>query len=130
LPAERAAELLANDGVKATVANARFIKPLDEELILRLARTCGAIVTVEENVIRGGFGAAVLETLASDGIEIPIRNLAVPDRIFEQASQARLRQIAGLTHEDIAKAAHIVIAEKTQTEKPVMSFAEKARTFA
>jgi 1-deoxy-D-xylulose-5-phosphate synthase len=130
LPAERAAEVLAAEGVHATVVNARFIKPLDEELILRLARTCGAIVTVEENVIRGGFGAGVLETLANEGIEIPIRTLGVPDRIFEQASQARLRELAGLTYEDIAKAAQTVIGEKTHIEKPVMSFAEKAKSFA
>jgi 1-deoxy-D-xylulose-5-phosphate synthase len=130
LPAERAAEVLANDGITATVVNARFVKPLDEELILRLARTCGAIVTVEENVIRGGFGAGVLETLANEGIEIPVRTLGVPDRIFEQASQARLRELAGLTYADIAEAARTVIGEKAHTDKPVMSFAEKAKTFA
>jgi 1-deoxy-D-xylulose-5-phosphate synthase len=130
VPAERAAEVLAQEGVEATVVNARFIKPMDEELMLRLARTCGAIVTVEENVVRGGFGAGVLETLANEGIEVPVRTLAVPDHIFEQASQARLRELAGLTYLDIANAARTVIGEKTHVDKPVMSFAEKARTFA
>ena len=60
LPAERAAELLAAEGISASVVNARFVKPLDERLILELASRCGAIVTVEENVKAGGFGSAVL----------------------------------------------------------------------
>jgi 1-deoxy-D-xylulose-5-phosphate synthase len=105
LPAERAADLLAHRGVRATVVNARFVKPLDERLILDLAARCGAFVTVEENSNRGGFGAAVLELLAEYGVVIPVRTLAVPDRIFEQASQARLREMAGLTPDGIAAAA-------------------------
>jgi 1-deoxy-D-xylulose-5-phosphate synthase len=129
-PAERAAELLAKDGVEATVVNARFIKPLDDELILRLVATCGAVVTVEESSIRGGFGAGVLELLANHGVTIPARTLGVPDRVFEQASQARLRQLAGLSPEDIAAAAEAVIGEKIEIPQPVVSFAEKARTFA
>ncbi|MFL5759610.1 MAG: 1-deoxy-D-xylulose-5-phosphate synthase [Thermomicrobiales bacterium] len=129
-PAERAAELLADAHVAATVVNARFIKPLDDDLTLRLAVQCGAIVTVEENSIRGGFGAAVLETLANHGIDVPVRTLAVPDRVFEQAPQARLRQLAGLTAEAIAAAAHTVIGEKPESLHPVVTIAEKARTFA
>jgi 1-deoxy-D-xylulose-5-phosphate synthase len=128
--AERAAELLAKDGIEATVVNARFIKPLDEDLVLQLATTCGAIVTVEESSIRGGFGTGVLELLANHGVTIPARTLAVPDRVFEQASQARLRQLAGLSPEDIAAAAHMVVGEKIEIPQHVVSFAEKARTFA
>jgi 1-deoxy-D-xylulose-5-phosphate synthase len=127
---ERAAEQLLNDGVSATVVNARFIKPLDEALILQLAARCGAIVTVEESSIRGGFGAGVLELLANHGVTIPVRTLAVLDRVFEQAPQARLRQLAGLAPEDIATAAHTVIGEKIKPAPPVVAFAEKARTFA
>ena len=67
LPAERAADLLAAEGIAATVVNARFVKPLDERLILELAARCGAIVTVEENVGAGGFGSAVLELLHEPG---------------------------------------------------------------
>jgi 1-deoxy-D-xylulose-5-phosphate synthase len=111
LPAERAAEMLANEGISATVVNARFIKPLDERLFLELAERCGAIVTVEENTVRGGFGAAVLELLASHGLTLPVRTLGVPDRVFEQASQARLREQAGLTPENIAATAKVVMAE-------------------
>jgi 1-deoxy-D-xylulose-5-phosphate synthase len=113
LPAERAGDLLAAEGVQATVVNARFIKPLDEELILDLARRCGAIVTVEENSERGGFGAAVLELLAKHDLVVPVRVMAIPDRIFEQASQNRLREMAGLTAGNIAAAAHDVAARRT-----------------
>src|SRR6478736_3694291 len=112
VPSQRAADILAHEGVSATVVNARFVKPLDADLILTLARRCGAIVTVEENVLPGGFGAAVLELLAKHDLAIPVRNLAIPDRIFEQASQARLRELAGLSPADIANAARAVIAER------------------
>jgi 1-deoxy-D-xylulose-5-phosphate synthase len=100
-PALGAADLLMNDGVDATVINARFVKPLDEPLLLELADTQEAIVTIEENVIDGGFGAAVLELFAAQGKSIPVRTLGVPDRFFEQASQARLREMAGLSPQQI-----------------------------
>jgi 1-deoxy-D-xylulose-5-phosphate synthase len=112
LPAERAADRLAAEGVQATVVNARFVKPLDEDLILSLARRCGAIVTVEENVVLGGFGAGVLELLSAHELRIPVQVLGVPDRVFEQASQARLREKAGLTPDGIAAAAHMLLQER------------------
>jgi 1-deoxy-D-xylulose-5-phosphate synthase len=105
LPAERAADALAREGIAAAVVNARFVKPLDERIILNLCEECGAIVTVEENVRAGGFGSAVLELLESQQKRVPTRVLAVPDRIFEQASQGRLREMAGLTADYIAEAA-------------------------
>jgi 1-deoxy-D-xylulose-5-phosphate synthase len=112
LTAERAADELAADGIDVTVVNARFIKPLDEELILRLARTNGAIVTIEENTVAGGFGAAVLELLAKNGLSIPVRVLGVPDRVFEQASQQRLRELAGLGISDVVAATRTVVAAR------------------
>lgn len=118
LPAERAADLLAAEGIHASVINARFVKPLDEQLILELARRCGAIVTIEESAALGGFGAAVLELLAKNDISIPVRVLAIPDRIFEQASQGRLREMAGLTPGGISTAAHDVISRKASLHVP------------
>ena len=59
-------------------------------MILDAARTCGHVITIEENSVRGGFGAAVLELLAANDLVLPVRTLGVPDRIFEQASQSRL----------------------------------------
>ncbi|MGC4192675.1 MAG: 1-deoxy-D-xylulose-5-phosphate synthase [Thermomicrobiales bacterium] len=110
--AERAAEDLAADGIEATVVNARFVKPLDEELILALAASHGAIVTVEENAAMGGFGSGVLELLAREGLAIPVKVLGVPDRIFEQASQNRLRELAGLGVKDVVAASQQVLAAK------------------
>jgi 1-deoxy-D-xylulose-5-phosphate synthase len=113
MPAERAADQLLADGINATVINARFVKPLDERLILDVADRCSAIVTVEENVRAGGFGSAVLEFLASQGRSTPVQVLAVPDRVFEQASQGRLREMAGLTADSIAAAARTVLGPRT-----------------
>ncbi len=112
LAAERAADMLAESGVQATVVNVRFVKPLDEELILELADRCGAIVTVEENAAMGGFGAGVLELLAAHDRVIPVAVLGIPDKIFEQASQNRLREKAGLTPAGIAAAARASLSEK------------------
>ena len=103
LTAERAAAMLRTQGVEATVVNARFIKPLDEELILSLADSCGAIITVEENAEMGGFGAGVLELLARNERFLPVHVVAVPDRVYQQASQDRLREMAGLTPEAITE---------------------------
>jgi 1-deoxy-D-xylulose-5-phosphate synthase len=114
LPAERAADLLSADGLSASVVNARFAKPLDDRLILDLAARCGAIVTVEENVRHGGFGSAVLELIESQGVSLPVRVLGVPDRVFEHASQGRLREMAGLTPAQIAEAASTLV----NTHKP------------
>ena len=112
LAAERAADALAADGIQVTVVNARFVKPLDEELILELADRCGAIVTVEENAATGGFGAGVLELLAAHDRVIPVAVLGVPDKIFEQASQNRLREKAGLTTTGIADAGREVLSRR------------------
>jgi 1-deoxy-D-xylulose-5-phosphate synthase len=112
LAAERAADELAMDEISATVVNARFVKPLDESLILDLAQSHGAIVTMEENAVAGGFGAAVLELLAANGLSTPVKTLGVPDHFFEQASQGRLRELAGLGITDAVAAARQVIARR------------------
>ncbi len=115
ITAERAADELAQDNIQATVVNARFVKPLDETLILDLARTHGALVTVEENAAMGGFGSAVLELLSAHGLATPVKVLGIPDRIFEQASQGRLREIAGLGVPDIVAAARQVVSQRRAT---------------
>jgi 1-deoxy-D-xylulose-5-phosphate synthase len=98
------------------------VKPLDERLILDLAARCGAIVTVEEHVKAGGFGSAVIELLTSRDLLLPTRILAVPDRVFEQASQSRLRELAGLTPAHIATAARQLVSLK-QLDMPRMVLA-------
>jgi 1-deoxy-D-xylulose-5-phosphate synthase len=119
-PAQRAAELLKAEGIEATVVDARFVKPLDQQTILDVAHTCGCIVTVEENVLAGGFGSAVTSLLAQKDVTIPVRMLGIPDRVFEQASQQRLRELAGLTANDIAAAARTVLSSRSPEAPPVL----------
>jgi 1-deoxy-D-xylulose-5-phosphate synthase len=102
-PALVAADELAADGVRATVVNARFVKPLDEGLLRRLAARFTALLTVEENVVAGGFGSAVSEAFGRLGAEhVVVRRLGVPDALVEHASAAQQRQVCGLTAADIA----------------------------
>jgi 1-deoxy-D-xylulose-5-phosphate synthase len=118
LTAERAGELLAGEGISAAVVNARFVKPLDERLVVELAQRCGAIVTIEENVRAGGFGSAVLELLDRHQITVPTRVLAVPDRVFEQASQNRLRDLAGLSPTRLVEAVRELVAARERSALP------------
>ncbi|MFT4036614.1 MAG: 1-deoxy-D-xylulose-5-phosphate synthase [Thermomicrobiales bacterium] len=112
LAADRAADQLQAEGIQATVVNARFVKPLDARLFRRLADEIGAIVTVEESAAAGGFGSGVLELLSASGHAAPVRVLGVPDRVFEHASQGRLRELAGLDAAGIAAAARDVLKER------------------
>jgi 1-deoxy-D-xylulose-5-phosphate synthase len=100
-----AAEILAAQGVDATVINARFCKPLADETILAAARRCGSIVTLEDGVTHGGFGSAVLELLAANSVSIPATLLGLPDHFIEHGTIPLLRELAGLTAEDAARRA-------------------------
>jgi 1-deoxy-D-xylulose-5-phosphate synthase len=82
--------------IGATVANMRFVKPLDESLVLELARTHAAIVTVEDNAINGGAGSSVVEFLESKNLQIPVLQLGLPDRFLEHASREQLLAEAGI----------------------------------
>jgi 1-deoxy-D-xylulose-5-phosphate synthase len=82
-PAMEAASELAADGISCAVLNARFVKPLDRERIVALAKRCRVLVTVEEHSVMGGFGSAVLELLAEEGILVPVRTLGVPDMLVD-----------------------------------------------
>ncbi|WP_456433815.1 1-deoxy-D-xylulose-5-phosphate synthase [Thermosulfuriphilus sp.] len=104
-PALKAAEALEAAGVSATVVNARFVKPLDEELILDLVVTHKRLLTVEENSLLGGFGSAVAELLVDRGLLIPMRRLGIPDIFVEHGAPSILRQKLGLTASKIQEAA-------------------------
>jgi 1-deoxy-D-xylulose-5-phosphate synthase len=98
-----AADELALDGVDACVVNARFAKPLDEALILRLGREGGPIVTAEENVRAGGFGEGVLALLQEHGLAGRMLGLrAMPDEIVDHGPQATFRSVYGLDGPGIA----------------------------
>jgi 1-deoxy-D-xylulose-5-phosphate synthase len=101
-----AAELLsAEHGVEATVADARFAKPLDAELVNRLAADHDVLVTVEENVLAGGFGAGVLEHLADHDLlrDVRVIRIGLPDRYVTHGKPALLREEVGLTPDAVAE---------------------------
>jgi 1-deoxy-D-xylulose-5-phosphate synthase len=103
-----AAAILADHGLQATVADARFAKPLDGPLCQRLAREHDLVVTIEENVLAGGFGSAVLEHLEDAFAEGPaerarILRVGLPDRFVTHGKPALLRAEAGLTGEAVAE---------------------------
>jgi 1-deoxy-D-xylulose-5-phosphate synthase len=95
-PCEEAAAV-----INAGVANMRFIKPLDEELILQLAEAYQILVTVEENLIQGGAGSAVSEFLAAQGLVKRVIHLGIPDQFIEQGSQAEQLADCGLDRDGI-----------------------------
>ena len=102
-PAMQAAETLEKDNIDATVINARFVKPLDSELILALAQTNRLIVTVEEAYLAGGFGSAVLELLEENGLQdkIKVVRMGVPDRIITHGDAKLLLAKYGLDADGI-----------------------------
>ena len=99
-----APSLAAGRMLGATVANLRFIKPLDRELVLRLARTHARLVTVEEGCLMGGAGAAVAEALAAEGVVKPLLMLGLPDIFVQHGDPAALLAAAGLDTDGIAAA--------------------------
>jgi 1-deoxy-D-xylulose-5-phosphate synthase len=96
------ASLAAAEEIDATVANMRFVKPLDTELVAYLARSHEALVTVEENVVAGGAGSAVAEALAAAGFSIPILHLGLPDEFIDHGDPAVLLEHCGLDAKGIA----------------------------
>ena len=101
--AEKAAAMLEQQGLSVTVADARFAKPLDMEMIGQLAAEHEALVTLEQGAM-GGFGAIVLQAMAKEGLldqGLKVRSMHLPDRLIEQASPAEMYQDAALTVDDI-----------------------------
>jgi 1-deoxy-D-xylulose-5-phosphate synthase len=88
--------LKAGESLNATVANMRFAKPLDVALVVELARSHDALVTVEEGCVMGGAGSAVLEALAEAGLSVPVLNLGLPDQFVEHGDPAKLLAMCGL----------------------------------
>jgi 1-deoxy-D-xylulose-5-phosphate synthase len=108
---QAAADQLRQKGVQATVVNSRFIKPIDTECIVELASRIPRILTVEENVVQGGFGSAVLEALSDAQIgRFRLRRIGIPDAFVEHGSPSRLRSRYGLDAAGILKAAEKMMA--------------------
>jgi 1-deoxy-D-xylulose-5-phosphate synthase len=103
-PALYAAARLEEEGIRAAVINNRFLKPLDGELICYWAKRTGKILTVEENVLSGGFGTAILELLQEKGLSsIQVKRLGIPDLFVEHGSQSLLRAKYGIDENGIVE---------------------------
>ena len=102
-PAMATAGLLQEKGLRAAVINARFLRPLDEALILPLAKRIGKVVTMEEGSLAGGFGAAVVETLSDHDVLVPVLRIGIPDVLVDHASPEQSKQSLGLTPPQMAE---------------------------
>jgi 1-deoxy-D-xylulose-5-phosphate synthase len=99
-------DILLKEGIRCTVVNCRFVKPLDQEGICRLIDDIPNVITVEENMLQGGFGSAVTEMLADRSIHrVYVRRIGIPDRFIEHGAASVLRMKYGLDSQGIAAAA-------------------------
>ena len=97
--AERLAAMLEREGFSAAVINPRFAKPIDRECVAEYGRNCGLLVTLEDHVLAGGFGSAVLEALSEMELPVPVVRVGWPDEFIEHGKVEALRQKYGLTAE-------------------------------
>jgi len=102
-PAMATAGLLQEKGLRAAVINARFLRPLDEALILPMAQRIGKVVTMEEGSLAGGFGAAVVETLSDHDVLVPVLRIGIPDVLVDHASPEQSKHSLGLTPPQMAE---------------------------
>ena len=116
---EKAADLLAEEGIAVRVVNMRFVKPLDTELLLSLARDpeIRGLVTLEENMLAGGFGSAVLEALSDAGVQMPVRRFGIGDTFVEQGTREELLELCGLTAPQIAEGVKTFLRSIAQDQK-------------
>jgi 1-deoxy-D-xylulose-5-phosphate synthase len=103
-PSLEVARELEKEGIAAAVVNVRFVKPLDRELILQLARRTRRLVTVEEHVLQGGFGSAILEILEEEGLAgVEVKRIGLPDQFIEHGAVRSLRERFGFTTESLLR---------------------------
>jgi 1-deoxy-D-xylulose-5-phosphate synthase len=103
-PSIEAAKLAEAKSISSIVVNARFVKPLDKELIIRLAKGSDKVVTVEEGVLEGGFGSAVAELLDDSDVQKPVKRMGLPSKFIEHGTRNQILDLYGLTAEKIASA--------------------------
>src|SRR6266540_1307716 len=116
-----AAEMLAREGLQATVVNARFAKPLDAERLLALAARTPRFVTVEEHVVAGGFGSAVAELFHERGARVELEMLGIPDEHVDHGAQKLWRRHYGLDAEGIAAAVRGRWPQLVRSDEPTQS---------
>ena len=115
-----AAELLAEQGIECAVANARFAKPLDAEMILELATRTRGVVTLEEGALTGGFGSSVLQLLQRAGLrDVKVESLGLPDQFIEHGPRDLLLRLFGLDVEGVARQVTAAFPELTAGLAPM-----------
>jgi 1-deoxy-D-xylulose-5-phosphate synthase len=103
-PSLHGAEQLEKAGIRAAVINCRFLKPLDEDLLCHWAKKTGNVLTVEENILQGGFGSAVLELFQERNLfSIRVKRLGIPDLFVENGPQSFLRAEYGIDENSIVR---------------------------
>jgi 1-deoxy-D-xylulose-5-phosphate synthase len=111
-PALRAAQRLEEIGIDAAIINSRFLKPLDGDLLCHWAKRTGKVLTVEENVLMGGFGSAVLELFQEKSLlSIPVKRLGISDSFVEHGPQTLLREQVGIDENGIFRGAREMAEE-------------------
>ena len=122
-----AAKRLEEEGIPTAVVNARFVKPLDQGLIVEVAKRVRYVVTVEEGSKMGGFGSAVLEALSDAGVtDVTTKVLGLPDRYIEQGPQDFLRERYGLTAEGIYQSVKELIGKTSVASRERFSLVSSA----
>jgi 1-deoxy-D-xylulose-5-phosphate synthase len=106
----RLAAMLEHEGFSAAVINPRFAKPIDRECVADYGRHCGLLVTLEDHVLAGGFGSAVLETLSGLELPVPVVRVGWPDAFIEHGKVEALREKYGLTAETALEKARPYLA--------------------
>ncbi len=114
-PAMETAALLQEHGIHSTVVNARFAKPLDQELFLPLAKRIGRVVTMEEGCLPGGFGSAIAEMLMDAEVMVPLKRIGVPDILVEHATPDESKFDLGLTPKQMAEQILPMVQKRAMT---------------
>ncbi|HHX77079.1 MAG TPA: hypothetical protein GX697_01830 [Firmicutes bacterium] len=114
-PALKAVRKLSYYGIQAALINARFAAPLDVKTVVDWARKCGKIITVEENVLSGGFGSGILEVLEKENIKnVQVVRLGAPDAFVEHGPREKLLQLSGLDSDTIIATARKLCLAKVK----------------
>jgi 1-deoxy-D-xylulose-5-phosphate synthase len=121
--AQEVAAKLEGEGISAAVINARFAKPIDGRMVEFYGRTVDAIVTMEDHVLEGGFGSAVLERLSDLGLQTPVIRIGWPDQFIEHGKAEVLRAKYGISVESTLQKVHRTF-EQRAAEKPAHAVAK------
>ena len=97
-----AREILLKDEINPTIVNARFLKPMDEDLLHELLKKHSKVVTIEDNVINGGFGSRINKFVIDNNYNVKVENIGIPDRYVEHGNVDELFETIGLSDEQIA----------------------------